>query len=112
MTIIDRLFNNKPQDNDDDNGIPDDMEISQEVIRRRIPRERVEGRIIKLGEGWGFISSKSIPYTRIFFHWSALSQDTLRFLDLRRGMMVEFEPIEIEGKGYRAIRIKVTEEDE
>lgn len=103
MSIIGRILgDNKLDDSNND--------VTPEMIEDREPRERVIGKIIKLGEGWGFISCKAIPYTRIFFHWSALNQDTLRFPELRRGMSVEFEPLEIEGKGYRAIKIKVTEE--
>jgi len=73
--------------------------------------ERIEGRIIQLKNGWGFISSHAIPYTRIFFHWSALNQDTLHFTKLKKGMLVEFEPMEFPGKGLRAIKIKVIEGD-
>ena len=70
---------------------------------------RVQGKIIKVStdEGWGFISSKDIKFTRIFFHWTSLKQDTLKFQELRNGMKVEFTPIEVEGKGYRAIKINV-----
>lgn len=72
---------------------------------------RALGKIIKISdEGWGFISSKEIKFTRIFFHWTSLRQDTLRFQDLRNGMQVEFTPIEVDGKGYRAIKIKVMPE--
>ncbi|MET0787311.1 MAG: cold shock domain-containing protein, partial [Paenisporosarcina sp.] len=74
--------------------------------------ERVIGKIIKVSdEGWGFISSKDIKFTRIFFHWTSLKQDTLKFTELKNGMKVEFTPTEIEGKGWRAIKIKVLEED-
>jgi cold shock CspA family protein len=77
------------------------------------PRDRkVKGKIIKIsGEGWGFISSRDIKFTRIFFHWTALRQDTLRFEQLRNGMKVEFTPTEHEGKGWRAIKIRVLKED-
>lgn len=70
--------------------------------------ERVKGRIIKVSEeGWGFISSKDIEFTRIFFHWTALQQDTLSFKELKAGMIVEFKPINIPEKGWRAVQIKV-----
>lgn len=72
--------------------------------------ERIQGKIIKLGRGWGFITSRDIEYTRIFFHWSALQQDTLHFTELRKGMKVEFEPLEHHDKGIRAIRIRVLED--
>lgn len=68
------------------------------------------GRIIKIHRsGWGFISSKEIEFTRIFFHWTALRQDTLKFLQLKTGMLVEFTPLEIPDKGYRAMHIRVVE---
>lgn len=70
--------------------------------------ERAIGRIIKVSkQGWGFISSKEIEFTRIFFHWTSIRQDTLPFLELRTGMMVEFTPLHIPGKGYRALHVKV-----
>ena len=70
------------------------------------------GRVIKVSkEGWGFISSKEIQFTRIFFHWTALKQDTVPFLELKTGMMVEFTPIQIPGKGYRAIHVRVIEKE-
>lgn len=70
--------------------------------------KRVQGKIIKVSdEGWGFISSKDIKFTRIFFHWTSLKQDTLKFTDLKNGMKVEFTPVEVDGKGWRAIKIKV-----
>ena len=74
--------------------------------------ERIIGKIIKLDMdgGWGFISSKEISFTRIFFHWTGLNQDTLHFTKLERGMQVEFEVLEVENKGLRAIKIKVLED--
>lgn len=76
-------------------------------------RERLIGKIVKISpEGWGFIISKNIKFTRIFFHWSALNQDTLHFTELERGMVVEFEPLDVPDKGVRAIRIRVLEDNE
>lgn len=73
---------------------------------------RVIGRIIKLSNnGWGFISSKEIKFTRIFFHWTSLLQDTLGFMDLKTGMMAEFTPIEVPGRGFRAIHVKIVERE-
>lgn len=70
------------------------------------------GRIIKVSKaGWGFISSKEIEFTRIFFHWTALRQDTIAFPELRTGMTVEFTPLQIPGKGYRAVHVKVIERE-
>jgi len=77
------------------------------------PEERrVLGKIIKVSdEGWGFISSKEIKFTRIFFHWTSLKQDTLKFQDLKNGMKVEFTPVEVDGKGWRAIKIRVVKDE-
>lgn len=70
------------------------------------------GRVIKVSKtGWGFITAKEIEFTRIFFHWTALRQDTIPFLELRTGMWVEFTPIQIPGKGWRAVHIKVVERE-
>lgn len=70
--------------------------------------KRVTGKIIKVSEdGWGFISSKEIKFTRIFFHWTSLKQDTKKFQELKNGMKVEFTPVEVENKGWRAIKISV-----
>lgn len=75
-------------------------------------RRTVIGKIIKVSEdGWGFVSSREIEFTRIFFHWTALRQDTLPFKQLKTGMKCEFTPIEIEGRGWRAIHLKVLESE-
>jgi len=86
----------------------------KELITEHIKQEekRVQGKIIKVSEdGWGFISSKDIKFTRIFFHWTSLRQDTLRFLELKQGMKVEFTPIEVQDRGWRAIKIKVLNDE-
>ena len=84
-------------------------ETAEEInVLTREPDKRITGKIIKVSEeGWGFISSKEVKFTRIFFHWTSLKQDTLRFPDLKNGMQVEFTPVEVPEKGYRAIKIKV-----
>jgi len=79
--------------------------------------EFITGKIIRLDpSGYGFISSKDIEFTRIFFHWTALEQDTLNFKELKKGMIVEFKPIDFidkEGnkKGWRAIKIRIVENE-
>jgi cold shock CspA family protein len=74
--------------------------------------QRVKGKVIKVSsEGWGFISSKEIKFTRIFFHWTSLKQDTVKFPELKSGMKVEFTPVEIEGKGWRALKIEVLKDE-
>jgi len=73
---------------------------------------RIEGKIIKISpEGWGFIISKEIKFTRIFFHWTSLKQETLNFQALKQGMIVEFTPVETEHRGYRAIKIVVMQQE-
>ena len=73
---------------------------------------KLTGRIIKISKaGWGFISSREIEFTRIFFHWTSLQQDTLGFKELKTGMNVEFTPLQVEGKGYRAIHVRVIAKD-
>ena len=74
--------------------------------------QKVVGRIIKVSkEGWGFISSKEIEFTRIFFHWTSLQQNTLRFPDIKTGMWAEFTPVEVPGKGWRAIHVRIVEKE-
>lgn len=70
--------------------------------------KRVQGKIIIVHEeGYGFIISQAVPFRRIFFHWTFLEESTKKFEELEEGMKVEFKPIEIPGKGWRAIKIKV-----
>lgn len=72
--------------------------------------KRVVGKIIKLHEkGYGFITSREIEFTRIFFHWTSLMQNTLNFKQLEEGMNVEFTPTEVPDKGVRAIKIRVVD---
>lgn len=73
--------------------------------------KRITGKIIKVsGDGYGFISSKEIPFKRIFFHWTSLRPDTKNFQELRSGMKVSFVAFEVEDKGWRAIKIKVEDD--
>ena len=70
-----------------------------------------EGKITKLSDrGWGFIMSSDLKFTRVFFFWSALVQNTLNFTDLKVGMRVRFIPIKYLDKGTRAIRVEVIPE--
>ena len=70
------------------------------------------GRIIKVNaDGWGFITSKEIEFTKIFFHWTELRQDTMKFPELEVGMHVEFTPLEVPMKGWRAVHIRVVERE-
>jgi cold shock CspA family protein len=80
----------------------------EEEIKDEIIPERIKGKIIHLDKkGYGFITSQEIKFTRIFFHWSGLNQDTLHFTELNKGMEVEFTPKEFSDLGWRAIKIDV-----
>lgn len=86
--------------------IPREEPITVENLEQ-LPR-RIQGKILHINKdtekgGWGFISSKEIPYTRIFFHWTYVQ--TPPFLELNKGDEVEFTPEEDEEKGWRAIRV-------
>jgi cold shock CspA family protein len=84
------------------------MTTTDEPIPEAKEEKRVFGKIIKVSAtGYGFISSKDIPFTRIFFHWTSLKSDTINFKDLRSGMRVSFICFEVEDRGWRAIKIKV-----
>lgn len=73
---------------------------------------KIIGRIIKISKsGWGFISSKEIEFTRIFFHWTALRGDTVSFKELKTGMRCEFTPLEIPGRGWRAMHVRILERE-
>lgn len=74
----------------------------------------ITGEIYHLGNGYGFIESPSLPYTRIFFHWQNLAHGTLNFKQLKRGMKLEFVASEEKnhktGKmEWRAQKVKVIE---
>lgn len=70
--------------------------------------EKTTGQIVKLNpSGWGFIVSPSYQFTRIFFHWTALQQNTLNFNDLQVGMRVKFFIQKYKEQGMRAYRIEV-----
>lgn len=76
-----------------------------EIIENGI---RIKGEIIGLSKkGFGFIGTKEIPFTRIFFHWSALEPTTKHFSEIQMQDNVEFEIMEHETKGLRAVAIKV-----
>lgn len=74
---------------------------------------RYIGKVVSLNErGFGFIISKDIKFTKIFFHWTALKQNTTNFADLKKGETVEFSIREVTDKGKQAVQIEVVKEDE
>lgn len=71
-------------------------------------KDLIDGKIIHVSKtGWGFITSREIPFTRIFFHWTGLEGDTYKFTELKKGMKIQFKPIETEEKKIRAVKIRV-----
>jgi len=81
------------------------------MTEQKDEQRRVVGKIIKVSaSGWGFISSREIEFTRIFFHWTALRQDTLTFKEVKIGMKCEFIPLQIEGRGWRAVQMRMIQD--
>lgn len=87
--------------------IQDEIDKETEASKMEV---RLRGKIIKVSKaGYGFITSIDIPFTRIFFHWSALDPKTKKFTELRSGMKVSFVPFITTEKGHRAIKIIIEE---
>jgi cold shock CspA family protein len=80
--------------------------------------KRIQGKIIRVDpRGFGFITTNEMPFERIFWHWTSLTQDTLKFPAIKRGMKVEFVPRH-QGKdelgkdrGFKAIRIEIIDQN-
>ncbi len=86
------------------------MNEADTIELNKTTEKRLNGKIIKISkDGYGFISSKDIPFTRIFFHWTSLQSNTVKFTDLKAGMKVSFISFEVEDKGFRAIKVQVEE---
>lgn len=105
MSLIRRILGQEDVMDDQ----PED-DSSEEMKPSKLDRtRRYRGKIFKLRseKGYGFISSKEIPFTRIFFHWSALMPTTMNFRELKEGMQVEFNATDTPEKGTSAIKIKV-----
>jgi 'Cold-shock' DNA-binding domain len=80
----------------------------EKVTEDKQNSERIKGRITRVdSSGYCFVSSKEREFTRIFFHWTNLVQDTLHFKELKKGMWVDFIPLEKEGRGINAIKVRV-----
>lgn len=100
-------------------GKPLTSDTEESLAREKAEKEkRIKGKIIRIDpKGYGFIISSELPFERVFFHWSSLRNNTLRFPNLRRGMTVEFvarhqgkDEITGDDKGYKGIRIIVVDE--
>jgi len=74
--------------------------------------EVIQGTVYHLGDGYGFVESEALPYTRIFFHWQNLLHTTLHFSKIKRGAVLEFVAIEEKNHKtglmeWRAQKVKV-----
>lgn len=73
---------------------------------------RLVGKIIVVNKrGYGFISCKDIPFTRIYFHWTNLIQQTVNFTELKVGDPVEFDVVKKDDGTYKAIKIDALERE-
>jgi cold shock CspA family protein len=105
VSIFDRMYREQKMVNDTENLIKNNIEHNVSHLDNRYI-----GRIIKLNKrGYGFISCPEIPFTKIFFHWTALRQNTKKFNELEVGNKVEFSKEEVVDKGTRALRINILE---
>jgi cold shock CspA family protein len=110
MAIFDKYFKEPMIEKQKENVVTES--VSKELVEDKL----YSGKIITVNsrKGYGFITSLDIPFTRIFFHWTTLSQDTKNFKELTPGMKVEFNAVKAVGKdgkemGIKAIRIRVIE---
>jgi cold shock CspA family protein len=72
------------------------------------PGDTLEGKVIKVHpNGWGFITSVDLKFTRIFFHWTGLVQNTKKFPELRIGDKVRFVIQQNQEDAWKAIKIEV-----
>ena len=111
MGIIQRMLGGMAQEPDEPNDNDSDNKEYEQGEGDQYFEDRVRGKITRVDErGFGFITSKEIPFTRIFFHWSGLLQSTRNFKDLTTGLFVEFNPLLTKDKGYRALKIEVIDD--
>jgi len=110
MSIFDGILGNK--------GKPLVADTDESIKKEKEAKEkRIVGKIIRTDpRGYGFITSEEIPFERIFWHWTSLTFDTLKFPSIRRGMKVDFVPRHQgqdengKDKGYKAIKITIIDE--
>jgi cold shock CspA family protein len=74
-------------------------------------RKDITGKIIYLNdEGWGYINTHAIKFSKVYFHWTGLETSTKNFLELKAGDTLKFNAIKRE-KGWKAINIVVETEN-
>lgn len=72
--------------------------------------KKIIGKIIHLSQnGYGFIESKELQFTRIYFSWKNL-HPAVQFTRLKVGDLLEFFPYFTEGRGYKAMKITKVQE--
>ena len=115
MSIFDKIPGlGKPMTEDTPESI-----AKENIAKREASERRIIGKIIRIDpRGFGFITSEDIPFERIFWHWTSLQLDTLKFLELKKGMKVEFvarhqgkDNVTGKDRGYKAIRIEVIDQN-
>lgn len=73
-------------------------------------KEKLIGKVFLVNKrGYGFISCKEVPFTRIYFHWTNMIPQTINFKELKRGDEVEFDLVKKGDGTYKAIKIDVLE---
>jgi cold shock CspA family protein len=94
MGIMDNMFGKK---------VIDDKEYELEDGKS----PKYEGKVIYVSDkGWGFVTTRDIPFTKIFFHWTFIDKDQKNFTEWKKGDKVEFYTRSVEGMGLQAINIK------
>lgn len=75
-------------------------------------KKDVTGRIIYLNadEGWGFINSHDIKFSKVYFHWTGLNT-SLHFTSLKVDDTVKFNAL-LRDKGWKAINIEAANDQE
>ncbi len=79
------------------------------MVEEIVEVHEASGRIIKVQKdgGWGFISSRDIPFQRIFFHWTVVKG--FDFAEIERGMTAKFsakkDDTRPKGEQWRATRV-------
>lgn len=75
-------------------------------------KKDITGKIIYLNEteGWGYINTHEIKFSKVYFHWTGLETNTKNFQELKRNDTLRFNAIKRE-KGWKAINIMVVVEN-
>lgn len=80
-----------------------DKKISAEEYNEVREDRRMNGKIVRLNQGFGFIEGED--GRDYFFHWTELDKFAIQFRNLRQGQSVDFQPGST-SQGPRAYNIK------